>query len=113
MEKPSHHSVSVAAGKLLAGAERLSSPTWLLPGSSAEWNVQLGGAHSPQPEWAAQLAIFKGRRGTGGARGATQTYQSPRRAQEAAAEESRRDASHRDRCLHGPTVPLRWGPQGQ
>lgn len=41
-----------------------------------------------------------------------QTYQSPRRAQEAAAEESHRDPSRRARCLHGATVSLGWGLQG-
>lgn len=40
------------------------------------------------------------------------TYQSPRQAQEAAAEERHHDTSNRARCLHGATVSLGWGLQG-
>lgn len=46
-KKPSGRGVSVAARKLLAGAERLSHPTQLLPGSSAERDVQPVGTRAP------------------------------------------------------------------
>lgn len=46
-KKTSGRGVSVAARKLLAGAERLSHPTQLLPGSSAEQDVQLVGTRAP------------------------------------------------------------------
>lgn len=102
MEKPSRCSAPTAAGKLLAAVEMLSPPAQRLCRAGAQPALPRPVAHT----------AFTGRRGTGGAPGPRRTYQSPRRAQEAAAEESHHDTSHRARCLHGATVSLGRGPQG-
>lgn len=94
MQNPPRRSVSV----LLAGVRCSPFPPSSLPAALRSATCSRG----------MQLTLFKARRGTGGAHGAAQTYQSPRGAPEAAAEQHGRDGSP-----HGPAVSLGWGPQGQ